>query len=160
MIFVTVGSLLPFDRLIKAMDAIAAAHPEQAFFAQIGDGAYEPVNMPSARLISRSDFKAKIGQASVLVAHAGMGSVITAMENGLPVVLLPRRHELGEHNTDHQMATARWLSGRPGVRVCMREDELEAAVFAAIAGREAGELMPRSAPEPFLGAIRSYILSR
>lgn len=159
MIFVSVGSLLPFDRLIRAMDAIALAHPERSFFAQIGDGSYKPEHMPSARLLSRGDFKSKITQASVMVAHAGMGSVITAMENALPLVLLPRRHNLGEHNTDHQMATARWLAERPGIRVCMNEDDLEAAIFAALADRQAGTVMPRSAPGPFLDAIRSYLVA-
>jgi len=35
--------------------------------------------------------------ASVVVAHAGMGSVITAMQHNTPIVLLPRLLEAGEH---------------------------------------------------------------
>ena len=43
-IFVTIGSMFPFDRLIRAMDAWAAAQPERRveLLAQIGDGGYEP----------------------------------------------------------------------------------------------------------------------
>jgi len=38
-ILVTVGSMLPFDRLIEAMDKWAADHPGHSLFAQIGKGA-------------------------------------------------------------------------------------------------------------------------
>ena len=45
MIFVTIGSMFPFDRLIRVMDGWAAANPGVETLAQIGDGAYEPAHM-------------------------------------------------------------------------------------------------------------------
>lgn len=159
MIFVTVGSLFPFDRLIRLADEIAPTLPNEQFFAQIGDGAYEPVNMEFARLVPRPEFMRRLGQSKVLVAHAGMGSVITAMDTGIPVILVPRVLEWGEHTTDHQMATARWLMGRPGVYVCMDDAQLRPTLEQALSAGAAGEAMPSTAPEPFVQRIRDFIAS-
>ena len=159
MIFVTVGSLFPFYRLVRLVDEVAVTMPQETFFAQIFSGAYEPVNIPYARLLTRREFTEKMQAASVIVAHAGMGSVISAMEMGKPVILTPRVLEWGEHTTDHQMATARWLEGRPGIHVCLRDEDLPAAISAALAGQAVGQAMPRSAPEPFVAKIREFIAS-
>lgn len=159
MIFVTIGSLLPFDRLIRAVDKIAPEFGSEQFFAQIGEGAYEPRNLRYSRWISRSEFKDITKEAKVILAHAGMGSIITAMELGKPIIILPRLLERGEHNTDHQMATARWLRDRPGVFVCMHEDEIAGAINRALDKASVEEAMPRSAPEPFVQRIRDFILS-
>jgi UDP-N-acetylglucosamine transferase subunit ALG13 len=158
-IFVTIGSLVPFDRLIRVMDGIAAAMKEETFFAQIGDGTYEPKNMPFARLLPRREFVAKVTDCRLIVAHAGIGSVISAMEIGRPIVLLPRIFERGEHTTNHQMATARWLQDRAGIHVCMDDSKLEAIIKSAISSGAIGETMPRSAPEGFVNKIRDYIAS-
>ena len=42
----------------------------------------------------------------VVIAHDEMGSIITALEMGKPIVVMPRRAELGEHRNDHQVAAA------------------------------------------------------
>jgi UDP-N-acetylglucosamine transferase subunit ALG13 len=158
MIFVTIGSLFPFDRLVRVMDAIAPTMPEHAFFAQIGEGKYEPTHMAFARMLSRREFTAKINEATLIVAHAGMGSVIQAMESRKPIVLLPRIFEQGEHTTDHQMATARWLAEKPGVYVAMEDADLGETIKAALAGVRGEGAMTASAPPEFLAKIRDFIL--
>ena len=159
MIFVTIGSLVPFDRLIRVMDEIAPSMKGETFFAQIGDGAYEPKNMPFARLLPRREFVAKVTECKLIVAHAGMGSVISAMEIGRPIILLPRVLEWGEHTTDHQMATARWLQDKPGIHVCMDDADLAVTIKSAISSEATGKTMSRSAPEGFVNKIRDYIAS-
>ncbi len=157
MIFVTIGSLFPFDRMVQLADELAPSMPDETWFAQIGDGKYQPVNIPFARMLPRPEFVNKIDEASVIVAHAGMGSVITAMEKGKPIVLLPRVLEWGEHTTDHQMATARWLADRPGIFVCMDSADFAGTIAAARASGSNGETMQRTAPEPFIARIRDFI---
>jgi len=159
LIFVTIGSLFPFDRMVRRMDEIAPTMPSQTFFAQIGDGTYEPSNMPFARLLSRREFIAKMDEASLIVAHAGMGSVISAMDVGKPIILLPRVLEWGEHTTDHQMATARWLQGRPGVHVCFDDALLPAMIETALADQVSNQGMSKTAPENFIARLREYIAS-
>ncbi|MEK9713666.1 MAG: glycosyltransferase, partial [Thalassolituus sp.] len=59
-----------------------------------------------------------------LVAHAGIGSILTAVELGLPVIIVPRDFKRGEHRNDHQSSTAREFSTRKGVYVATDEATL------------------------------------
>ena len=103
--------MFPFDRLIRAMDAWAAAQPEPVpLLAQIGDGGFEPAHMRWVRSLPRDDYARTVAEAEVVVAHAGMGSVITAGEYGKPIVLVPRRAASGRCRPG-----GRWYA-RPGRR--------------------------------------------
>jgi UDP-N-acetylglucosamine transferase subunit ALG13 len=155
-IFVTIGTSLPFDRLIRAMDALAPEFPDQRFFAQLGNGAaYTPVNMNFTRMLTVGEYAAHIESSQVIVAHAGMGSLITAVEAGKPVVVLPRRLSFGEINTDHQVATARQWMGKTGVHVAMEEKDLHQALRQALSGSPSGG---RLEPTPgFVEKIRDFI---
>jgi UDP-N-acetylglucosamine transferase subunit ALG13 len=162
-IFVTIGSMFPFDRLIRAMDGWAAANPGEELLAQTGDGAYEPRHMPWVRRLDQADFARTVAGARLVVAHAGMGSVITADQFGKPIVILPRLKEQGEHTTDHQLATAAWLRGKPGIHVADRDADLGPRIGDALEdARGGGTLGPRfaaAASPEFLDRIRQYILS-
>jgi UDP-N-acetylglucosamine transferase subunit ALG13 len=156
-IFVTIGSLFPFDRLIRVMDGLAPAWPDETFIAQIGRGTYEPQNMQFARLLAAKTFIEHVKSSKLIVAHAGMGSVLSAMECKRPIVILPRIMELGEHTTDHQMATARWLSSKEGIYVAMNDSDLKAMIDRALSAPATQEAIPATAPAPFLQKIRSFI---
>ena len=153
MIFVTVGTLLPFDRLIEAMDDWAMRHPQIEVFAQIGAATYLPRQMSWVRELTPAEFVARVEQCSVLVAHAGIGSIITAAEIGRPVVLLPRRRALGEHLSDHQLHTVDRLSSRDGILVANDESELDTCIEAARHLAPAA-LLSRNAPEPLVKFLR------
>jgi UDP-N-acetylglucosamine transferase subunit ALG13 len=157
MIFVTIGSLFPFDRLIRLMDDLAPRWPSEVFFAQTGDGSYQPRNMDFARSLPAPVFAEKLRESRLLVAHAGMGTVISALEARRPVVVLPRDMSLFEHTTDHQMATARWLSGKRGIHVAMDEAALPGAIDEALASGGTEEGVSTSAPPEFLAKIRQFI---
>lgn len=155
MIFVTVGTEFPFDRLIRAMDDWAAYNPQDPVIAQIGTGAYEPRHMTWHRRMGRAAFAESVTAAELIVAHAGIGSLVTAGEYGKPVVLLPRRARFGEQRNDHQLDTAARLGGRPGIRVAETEAELGACIAAARAGGGV-EAMGKVAPAPFLARLRDF----
>lgn len=131
MILVTVGMQLGFDRLIKAMDAIA---PDlgQPVIAQVGKGTYRPANMEARDNIGPAEFEALVEQSSLIVSHAGIGTVLTAARFGKPILLVPRRAGLGEHRNDHQLATVRQLAGRPGIVVAEDEAALPAAIATGL----------------------------
>lgn len=124
LIFVTVGAQMPFDRLIRAVDQWAAAYPNVGVFAQIGDGATPPRNFPfTARLTSR-EFLSRVRASTLIVAHAGMGSILTALEYEKPILVVPRRGDLRETRNDHQWATARRFAVAGRVRVALNESEV------------------------------------
>ena len=117
MIFATVGTQLPFDRLVRALDQWAAHNPKEEIFAQIGQSEYIPENIEWARTLSADLFRSKLEQCHLVVAHAGMGTIISAAELGKSVMVLPRRADLGEHRNDHQLATADQLRHFNGLEV-------------------------------------------
>lgn len=160
LILVTVGTMLPFDRLVRAADRWAAEHTGEKVYAQIGErGGYEPQHMAWSRLLSPAAFADLLDQSRLLVAHAGTGSYFLAADRARPIVLLPRRAAYREHTTDHQVGTAQWLATKPGVQVAMTEDDLPRAIEAALA--QPGAVVSRVsayAPELFIARIRAALL--
>jgi UDP-N-acetylglucosamine transferase subunit ALG13 len=124
MIFATVGAQMPFDRLIQALDVWAAENPDVDIFAQIGDTTFTPQHMPFVKWMAPEAFEPAFAEADLVVAHAGMGTIITALELHKPLLVMPRRGELGETRNDHQVATARRLSEMGVVQAAMNEQEL------------------------------------
>ena len=124
MIFVTVGYQMAFDRLIAAVDAWAGAHSEAEIFAQIGPSELEPKHMPFTEFMEPAEFQKRVEGCSVLVAHAGMGSILTALQYGKPILVMPRHAARNETRNDHQIATSQRLGSRPGIEVAMDESEI------------------------------------
>ena len=126
MIFVVVGTQYGFDRLIQTGDDWAAKHPEFEFFAQIGVGKFKPRNMEFVDFLDPTTFKNKLGACECIVAHAGMGSILQSLENGKPVIVMPRNPDLGEVQNTHQLDTARRMRENVSIEVAMDENELAA----------------------------------
>jgi UDP-N-acetylglucosamine transferase subunit ALG13 len=131
-IVVTVGMQLGFDRLIAAMDALAPGLG-MPVIAQTGKGTYRPQHMEARAKIAPDAFESLMGEARLIVAHAGIGTVLTAARCRKPILLMPRRADLEEHRNDHQLATVRKLAGRPGILVAMDESELHARIQEGLA---------------------------
>lgn len=107
MIFVTVGSSLPFDRLIQAVDDVAGEGLLGArLFAQIGSGRYVPKHFPSERYVDRPRYSQLVETADAMVSHAGIGTISMALQMRKPIAVMPRLKSLGELVDDHQRATA------------------------------------------------------
>lgn len=142
MILVTVGTQLGFDRLIEAMDRLTPTLGTEVI-AQTGKGRYVPQHMTAFEKIAPSEFEALVMRAELLVSHAGIGSVLTAARYAKPIVLLPRQADLREHRNDHQMATVRKLTGRPGILIAQDETGLAQRISDA---RALGEWPVQQAP--------------
>lgn len=96
------------------MDRIASELDERTV-AQIGP---DPGTYPNLELRSQlppDQFEALVAEARVAVAHAGIGTILAARRHRKPVILMARRHDLGEHRNNHQVATLAALAGRPGL---------------------------------------------
>lgn len=123
MILLTVGTQLPFDRLVAIVDGLAATLAEPVF-AQVGRGGYHPKNMEWRSYVDPVEFESYIARCTLLISHAGIGTLVMAQKHGKPMILFPRRAILDEHRNDHQLATVRALNGRSGVRIAYDEDDL------------------------------------
>lgn len=155
MIFLTVGTQLPFDRLVKAVDDWAATSGAAAVFAQIGEALYHPVHMEWARYLPTDEFSRRIAAARLIISHAGMGTLLAALEARKPLVVMPRRAALNEQRNDHQRATAKWLRQLPGVRVA--EDEAELAATLRAGNWPAPDTVRSEASPELLAAIRGFV---
>lgn len=157
MIFVTVGSMLPFDRLIRAMDAWAARNRQYHVSAQIGRGLYAPEHLDHQPMLTPKRFEWAVSQADVVVAHAGMGSLICAAQQSKPIVILPRRPELHETTSHHQIDTANRLRNQRGVFVVDETQGLDQAIEAAVSISQSWPALGRWAPDDFLSRIRGFL---
>jgi UDP-N-acetylglucosamine transferase subunit ALG13 len=155
MILVTVGTQLPFSRLIQKLDALAPSL-DMKVIAQVGDEPEPPKHIEYHRSMDPRAFETLFLQADRIVAHAGIGTLLAAKKHRKPIIVFPRRASWGEHRNDHQLATAKQLEGQRGIYVAYDEAELEALL------RE-----PRlEAPDSTVGAsllnlkdaIRSFIV--
>ena len=124
MIFVTVGTQLPFDRLVQAMDEWAAAHPEQEVIVQTGGGEYRPQHMRSESFMGPERYKELLDKCSQVVAHAGTGSILSAQEYDRPLLIMPRSPELKEVRSDHQHSTCQKYADRPRVLIAWETVDL------------------------------------
>lgn len=123
MIFVVTGTQLPFDRLIRMLDEIAPQLDED-IVAQVNGSGYLPRHINTIDLLPPDEFDRLFGSARLIVAHAGIGTIITAMQQQKPVIIFPRIAALGEHRNEHQLATAEKMKEAGWVYVANTKEEL------------------------------------
>lgn len=157
MIFVTVGTQLSFDRLIGTMDKWCGEHPSTPVFAQVGPTKLTIKNMEHANFVAPEQANKLFLEASLIVAHAGMGSVLTALKYRKPILIIPRKASLGEHRNDHQLATAKWLTGRSGINVAMDESEIASFLDNHTSFQEGAEISDYASPE-LITRLKQFIL--
>jgi UDP-N-acetylglucosamine transferase subunit ALG13 len=156
LIFVTVGTQLGFDRLVHAVDAWAAARGRADVFAQIGEGAIPPQHIAWAPFLSPAEFRAKFEAASAIVAHAGMGTILTALELGKPILVMPRRENLREQRNDHQLETARRFEESWGVEAAYDVQEV-AAKLDQLEGSLPPQRIRTEASMQLLERLKSFV---
>lgn len=158
MIFVTVGTQLPFNRLITAVDEWAGARGVSGVVAQVGPGSFVPKHITVKPFVAADEFQRFVKEASLIIAHAGMGSIITAMELGKPIIIMPRRASLGEHRNEHQLATAQQLGGR-GVYVAADGQSLWELLDHRESLNPPAPISAFAAPE-LVAAVQAFVLGR
>lgn len=156
MIFVTVGTQLSFDRLIIAVDEWARQNPTEEVFVQTGPGKYKPLYCAFAEFVQPDAADDLFLKADLIVAHAGMGSILTALRYRKPILVLPRKASLWEHRNDHQMATAKWLGKKAGVIVADEADDI-ARLLNSRGDLKAGDGISEFADAGFAARLRRYI---
>ena len=156
MIFVTVGSDIPFDRLIQTVDRWARENERRDVFAQIGNGGWVPEFIQHAPMLEPDEFRKHLIASHIVVGHAGMGTILTALQHSKPILVMPRRGKLGETRNDHQMATARQLLEIEKINVAFDENEL-VDCLGRLDEFNSKEVIPPFAGPKLIGALRDFI---
>lgn len=159
MIFLTTGHQTPFDRLVRIMDEWAGEHPGEDCLAQIGTGSFTPQHMRYCRWMTPDEHQQAMTDADLIVAHAGTGTILKALELGRPILVLARRSRLGETRNDHQIATVRELGRKEGVYGALEEADFIQLLNDRECMLGAGRLGRSASPE-LLERIRDFIASK
>lgn len=164
MIFLTVGHELAFDRLAEAVDLWCAQNPDQIVFGQLAklsEDNYKPKHFEWQEFLDPADFNKRFEEASIVIAHAGMGSIITALTMAKPILIMPRRGHLKETRNDHQVATSNRFASKDGVIVAQDETEFSGVIksLIAVAADHKSEPIGPFAEPSLIEAVRSFIFS-
>jgi UDP-N-acetylglucosamine transferase subunit ALG13 len=124
MIFCTIGTQAPFDRFVKMIDEVAPALQEE-IIVQTLKGSYAPQHVKVVEFLTPKEFNSLFAKARLIVAHAGMGTIISALNQDKPIIVFPRRRELKEHRSNHQIATADKLKELGYLYVVENAEELK-----------------------------------
>jgi UDP-N-acetylglucosamine transferase subunit ALG13 len=116
-----------FPRAVKRLAAVLPeiVEPDAEILWQVGPTDTSGLGIDARDVVPAHELAAAIAEADLVVAHAGIGSALTALEAGKLPVLLPRRYARGEHVDDHQVLIAEDLELRR-LAVCRDVDELSA----------------------------------
>ncbi len=125
MIFVTLGTQkFQMNRLVKAVDELAAQMTEE-IFVQRGWSDYTPTNCGYTDFMDVDEYNKKIAECSVLITHAGVGTIISGINAKRPIVVVPRKNKYAEHVDDHQCQIANAFSSKGCVLCCEEVTELK-----------------------------------
>ena len=157
MIFITVGTQLPFNRLIQAVDLWAKEHPEASIFGQIGKGTFTPNFFKYKTELSPVEYERCVNNCNLIVSHAGIGTILSAMNLKKRIIVFPRRADLNEHRNNHQMATARWLENLKGIYIAQNSETL-IGLLNKHEKLQLPEAISQYASGKLINTIRSFLL--
>ncbi len=115
---------MAFDRLIQTVDSWIDKNRSVEVFAQIAEANYLPQNMTWRKFLTSFEFTNVLKKSELVVSHAGMGTIICALQNNLPVLVMPRKAILKETRNDHQMHTVKALKKANYIHAAWNEKQL------------------------------------
>jgi UDP-N-acetylglucosamine--N-acetylmuramyl-(pentapeptide) pyrophosphoryl-undecaprenol N-acetylglucosamine transferase len=139
-VVVTLGTFrgYGFARLVRRL--LELLPPEAEVLWQTGDTDTTDLGIDDHYAIPERDLIQAMCEADVVVAHAGVGTALAALEVGKCPVLVPRRLAQGEHVDDHQTQIARELGGR-GLAISVEADALTYDDLLVAASRRVATLV-------------------
>lgn len=154
MIVVTVGTNeAPFDRLLTAFDGYAG---DEQLVVQHGPSRIRPAGARCVEFLPYDELAAAIAGARVVVTHAGVGSIMTALANDRRPVVVPRLRAFAEAVDDHQVGLARRLDAA-GLVTLVEDPSRVLSVVERASGSSGVEL---GANPRLVGELRDYIDAR
>lgn len=155
MILVTVGTNeAPFDRLLHMVDGLLPENGAgEELLVQHGPSLVRPAGAECVDYLPYDDLADAIRRARVVVMHAGVGSIMTALANGKRPVVVPRLARNGEAVDDHQVALGRRLDTE-GLVTCAETDE---AVAEALAQPPAAAALDLGPSRRLVADLRAFV---
>jgi UDP-N-acetylglucosamine transferase subunit ALG13 len=131
MIFLTVGTSFPFDRLVTDVDfLVSEGVVNDEIFAQVGIGGKTPLNFDSVEILPKEEFDIFFKKSHGIISHAGMGTISMALEMNKPILVMPRLKKHGELVNGHQEATAKYFEKNGHILAAHSREELALKVVS------------------------------
>lgn len=133
MILVVLGTQkFQFNRLLKEIDRLIEQNKiNEEVFAQIGHSDYKPKNYDAVDFLDKDIFEKKVSSCDILITHSGVGSIISGINKGKPIIVVPRLKKYNEHVDDHQLEIAKAFSQKNYVLLCSEINDLEEIIKEA-----------------------------
>lgn len=107
MIFVILGTQdKQFPRLLDAIQKQidnGNISKSEKIIVQAGSTKYKSNNMEIKDYIGVRKFEELIEQADLIICHAGVGTILTALKKNKKIIAAARLKQYGEHVNDHQL---------------------------------------------------------
>jgi UDP-N-acetylglucosamine transferase subunit ALG13 len=154
MIFVTVGTNeATFDRLLLAVDTLTT---DEELLVQHGPSTVRPSSATCVDYLPFDDLVTAVRRARIVITHAGVGSMLSALANGKRPVVVPRLARFGEAVDDHQVPLGRRLGAAGLVLFVEDPADLESALGSDGSAAEAAVRMD----ERLVEDLRSFLLEQ
>jgi len=140
----------PFDRLLRAVDELPT---DQRRVVQTGHSAYAPDHCEAHAFLPFEEVKRLMSEASVVITHAGTGTVMLALSLGRKPVVVPRLRRFHEHVDDHQLQLVESLAEDGMVIPWLPGEDLSARVAEAQAATATRAIRPADALVEHLAGI-------
>lgn len=126
MIFVVLGTQkFQLNRLLMKLDALIEDDKiKDEVFAQIGSSDYIPKHYKYTRFLDRDSFEPMMENCEILITHSGVGTIVSGLNHGKPIIAYPRLAKYDEHVDDHQMEIAESFEQLNYVLLCKEGDDL------------------------------------
>jgi UDP-N-acetylglucosamine transferase subunit ALG13 len=122
----------PFSRALAMLQD--ALPPEVELLLQTGHTPAHHLGLPHRQWVPCDELLQAAAEADLVITHAGVGSVLSALRLGKHPIVVPRLAELGEHVDDHQLQLARMLEDRGLATVAARDSDLASLLGPAACG--------------------------
>lgn len=133
--FVSVGNgHQPFTRLLDAVGALAPTLPHPVV-VQHGHTPFASTQCTCVDFMPMDAFIKHVASASLVIMHAGVGSILSAVQAAKLPIVVPRLAAMNEVIDDHQLELAIALAGAGRVLLVEDMTQLGAAVIEAVSGR-------------------------
>jgi UDP-N-acetylglucosamine transferase subunit ALG13 len=153
MILATIGTSVPFDRLL---DALGRVRTDERLVVQRGRSDWSAAGVQCVDFWPYPVLVEHVRQARVVVTHAGVGSILVCLQNGKRPVVAPRLRRFGEAVDDHQVELGRRLH-ETGVVTLVEDLELLPKALEAAAPDAESAFAERTA---LAAELRSYLAGR
>jgi UDP-N-acetylglucosamine transferase subunit ALG13 len=154
-IVVTVGTIMPFDRLVGGVELLIVNEKiTDPVAVQTGRTEKKFTGIETFETCSYEELNERMKKADIVICHGGSGSILGALKSGAHVVAMARRQEFGEHYDNHQKDITNAFLKMDLISVAKDEYDLARAIEEA---RARPRKIVEIDPGDYLKSIKSFI---